>query len=280
MRLFLLIALAMLAFAANSILNRFALAQGAIDPGGFALLRLASGGLFLWGMVAAQGKRLASGGVSGVLSLAAYMLGFSFAYISLDTGVGALILFGGVQITMFAGALLAREHLPWTRWCGALVAFVGLVYLLWPTQGGTFSPFGVSMMVLAAIGWGVYSLIGKRAQDPLATTAGNFVFAIPLALAVAVFTAQDVSYSTLGIVLAVISGVVTSGMGYALWYAILPRIPSSVAAIAMLTVPVLASLGGVVFLSEAFTLQLMISTILVIAGVLISLKKPAVAVTN
>lgn len=278
MRLFLLVSLTMIAFAANSVLNRMALNQGAIDPAGFALVRLFSGAIFLWAATLWKGGHMTTSGTWGVLSLSAYMLGFSFAYLSLGTGIGALILFGGVQITMFLGALFSRENLPPARWIGAAIAFSGLVYLLWPQGAETFeiSTMGAAMMVLAAVGWGVYSLLGRHAVDPLATTAGNFVYAIPLALIAVAVTYPQAHYSPSGVLLAVLSGVVTSGMGYALWYAVLPRIPASIAAISMLTVPVIASLGGVVLVGESLGLKLVIATALVIVGVLVSLKPSSV----
>lgn len=278
MRLFFLILLAMIAFAANSVLNRLALAQGAIDPAGFALIRLVSGGLFLWAAVLWRGGALAPTGVWGVTSLAAYMLGFSFAYISLETGVGALILFAGVQITMFGGALVAREYLPPARWIGALIAFTGIVYLLAPgmSGGAPISISGAAMMIVAAVGWGVYSLVGRGVSDPLAATAGNFVWAIPLALLVALAEFSNVHLTVYGVLLAVLSGVVTSGMGYAVWYAVLPQIPASTAAISMLTVPVIAAIGGVLFVGEPLSLRLAIATILVILGVSVSLVTPSV----
>lgn len=268
----------MIAFAANSVLNRLALAQGAIDPAGFALIRLVSGGLFLWMVILWKGGVLAPNGVWGVASLAAYMLGFSFAYISLDTGVGALILFAGVQITMFSGALIARETLPPARWIGALIAFTGLVYLLAPSLSGNapVSISGAGMMIVAAVGWGVYSLIGRGVSDPLAATAGNFVWATPLAFVVVLVDFGNLHLTQYGVLLAVLSGVVTSGIGYAVWYAVLPQIPASLAAISMLTVPVIAAIGGVLFVGEPLSLRLAIATVLVISGVLVSLARPSV----
>jgi drug/metabolite transporter (DMT)-like permease len=273
MRLFLLIALAMIAFAANSVLNRLALAQGAIDPAGFALVRLLTGGVALWGMVLMRRGRLETSGVVGVVALAIYMLGFSFAYISLDTGVGALILFGGVQVTMFVGAVALREPVPLLRWVGATAAFSGLVYLLWP-NGAVRAPIalsGAALMGAAAVGWGVYSLLGRGVANPLAVTAGNFVAAIPLAVIVAAASHASASYSTMGVVLAGLSGIVTSGMGYALWYAVLPKISASVAAISMLSVPIIASLGGVLLVGETVSVRLIVATVVVLGGIGISL---------
>lgn len=274
MKLFLLTSLAMFAFAANSVLNRLALAEGAVDPASFALLRLASGSLALGVLVLLRGGHVPITGPKrgfGVASLALYMLGFSFAYVSLDAGTGALLLFGMVQVTMFAGALIAREPVPLARWIGAGVAFAGLAYLLWPTGAGDVPMGGAVVMLLAGLGWGGYSLVGRQAQDPLAATAANFLLATPLALLPLLLTLADLHISTQGILLAVTSGVLTSGLGYALWYGVLPRLPASVAAIAQLTVPVIAMAGGMVFLGEALTLRFVLASLLVLGGVGISL---------
>lgn len=178
----------MTAFAANSILNRAALASDAIGPGAFAVLRLASGAAMLLLLLALRARSLPNPGrphPGAIAGLAAYMLGFSYAYVALDAGLGALILFGGVQITMFLGAVLGREALPARRWLGAGVAFGGLLLLLWPA-GQAVPPEGqVALMGLAALGWGIYSLIGRGVADPLRATAGNFTYAVPLAVVVA-----------------------------------------------------------------------------------------------
>jgi drug/metabolite transporter (DMT)-like permease len=263
----------MIAFAANSVLNRLALAQGAIDPAGFALIRLVTGGAALWVLMFLRRDRLQSSGTLGIVALATYMLGFSFAYISLDTGVGALILFGGVQVTMFVGAVMLRERVPALRWVGATVAFGGLVYLLWP-DGDMRAPIalsGAALMAAAAVGWGVYSLLGRGVANPLAVTAGNFIYGIPLATIVVVATYSSANYTVIGVVLAALSGIVTSGMGYAIWFAVLPQISASLAAISMLSVPIIASLGGVLMVGEAVSVRLMISTVVVLTGIGISL---------
>ncbi|MDE0590279.1 DMT family transporter [Halocynthiibacter sp. C4] len=270
MKLILLTALTMVAFAANSVLNRLALADQAIDPASFAAIRIAAGALVLWLLVQLR-KGVIRFHLGGVVSLAAYTLGFSFAYVSLDTGVGALILFGGVQVTMFLGALVSREALPPARWVGAGVAFAGLMVLVWPGGAVTISPVGAGLMAAAAVGWGVYSLIGKGASDALANTASNFIFALPFGL-VALLIVPELHATGSGVVLAVISGAVTSGLGYALWYAILPRMSASIAAIVMLTVPVIATAGGVIFLGENVGLRFATATVLVLGGVLIAAK--------
>ncbi|WP_372887145.1 DMT family transporter [Shimia sp.] len=275
MRLVLLSLLTMTAFAANSVLNRLALAPGEMDPILFAALRLASGAGALGLMVVVrQGGAAFKKAFSpcGVASLLAYIFGFSLAYGVLDPGFGALILFAVVQITMFAGAVISRDRIPVARWIGAGLALGGLVWLLWPGQGVTVAVAPVLAMALAGVGWGVYSLLGRGARDPLSATAANFLFASPVALLLC-WGAGQWSAPLGGILLAILSGVVTSGLGYALWYRILPDLGASRAAVAQLSVPVIALAGGMVFLGEALTLRFTLAAALVILGVLISLRK-------
>ena len=272
MRLFALGALTMIAFAANSVLNRMALAGDLIGPAEFGAVRVLAGAITLAALVwwRRGTVRLAGPGrVTSVLALLVYIFGFTFAYVGLDAGLGALILFGMVQITMFGGALLAAEPVPGRRWAGAVLAFGGLVYLLAPGDAGVaFGP--AALMALAGIGWGVYSLAGRGAADALGATAANFVLAAPLALLVALL-AGFVQPSLAGLALAVLSGAVTSGLGYALWYAILPQLGASRAAVAQLSVPVIAALGGAALLGEAPSLRLALAGALVLGGVAISL---------
>ena len=269
MKLFALTLLTMLAFAANSVLNRLALAGGLIDPASFAIIRLFSGALILGLIVllksAARPALLSPRRWTSVAALLAYMLGFSFAYLSLDTGTGALILFGGVQITMFVGALVAKEHVPTLKWVGALVAAGGLAWFLWPAQDARIDPAGAALMGVAALGWGIYSLMGRGARNATAETAANFAIAAPFSL-LALFAATP-QVAPLGILLACLSGMVMSGLGYALWYAILPRLASSTAAVAQLSVPVLAALGGIALLDEALTLRFVIAALVVLGGI-------------
>jgi drug/metabolite transporter (DMT)-like permease len=275
MRLLLLTTLVMIAFAANSVLNRMALVGDATGPAAFALIRLAAGAVFLLAMTRLRAGAgvpwKTDGRVAGVLMLALYVLGFSFAYVSLETGTGALILFGGVQITMFAGALIAREAVPLARWIGAVIAFVGLAVLLWPAGGVVPDPVGALLMAGAAVGWGVYSLLGRTVADPLGSTAANFALALPIGVVVFFIVPGDLTPR--GAVLAVISGAVTSGAGYALWYTVLPRLQASVAAVAQLTVPVIAVAGGLVFLAEPVSLRFVAAAALVLAGIAISLRR-------
>jgi drug/metabolite transporter (DMT)-like permease len=267
MRLFLLTALTMLAFAANSVLNRWAVGPGHIGAVEFAMVRLVSGAvilavLVLWqrGGWAWPGPR---GRVAGALGLSAYLLGFSLAYRGLDAGTGALVLFGSVQVTMFAGALLSREAVPARRWAGAGLALAGLGLIAAP---GAADLLPLTLMAVAGVGWGVYSLAGRGATDPLAATAWNFLLAVPLVLPIGLWVPVAPPDGT-GLALAMVSGAVTSGLGYALWYAVLPRLGAARAAVAQLTVPVLAALGGAVVLAELPGLRFWLAAVLVPGGV-------------
>lgn len=212
-------------------------------------------------------------GAIGALSLALYMLGFSYAYVSLPAGIGALILFGGVQVTMFTGAVLLREEVPPQRWLGAALAFGGLIWLLWPGGGAAPPLAGSLLMAAAALGWGVYSLLGRGVGDALAASSLNFALAIPLGLLV--FSILPDQITVYGAFLAILSGGVTSGMGYALWYRILPQLGATRAAVAQLSVPLIAMAGGIVFLAEAVSLRFVVASLLVMAGVWVSMRPKA-----
>ncbi|WP_135449547.1 DMT family transporter [Tabrizicola caldifontis] len=266
MRLFLLTALTMLAFAANSVLNRWAVEPGHIGAVEFAAIRLMSGAVMLAALVLWQRGGIAwpemQGRLAGVLGLSAYLLGFSLAYRGLDAGTGALVLFGMVQVTMFAGALAGREGVPPRRWAGAALALAGLALIAAP---GAVALAPLALMAVAGVGWGLYSLAGRGARDPLAATAWNFVLALPFVLpfGLAGLAAPDAR----GLALAVVSGAVTSGLGYALWYAVLPGLGAARAAVAQLTVPVIAALGGAVLLAEPPGLRFWLAAVLVLGGV-------------
>ncbi|MEZ5999103.1 MAG: DMT family transporter [Hyphomonas sp.] len=273
MKLFLLTALTMVAFAANSILNRFALAGGAIDPGSFAAVRLASGTSALLALIALRRTKWAVWSPrrpAAALALATYMIGFSFAYITLGASVGALILFGGVQVVMFAGALTRRERIGAMRVLGACIAFAGLVWLLRPSGKSAPDLAGAALMATAAAGWGIYSLLGRGSANPTGDTAANFLFAVPVSL-LALVAVPHLTLSPTGLALAVTSGVVMSGLGYALWYSVLPRLQSSTAAVAQLSVPVIAAFGGIALLHEPLTARFLIASGLVLSGIAISL---------
>lgn len=274
MRLWLLTALAMAAFAANSLLNRYAVGMGQIDAVSFAVVRLLAGAVMLAAIVGLRG--LAGGVVwagwpgrlMGVLGLTVYLFGFSLAYTSLDAGAGALILFGAVQITMFAGALVAGDGVPRLRWLGAGLAFAGLAVLLWPGMGIPLSLRHAGMMAVAGLGWGVYSLAGRRAGDPLAATTANFVLAVPLGIAAGfALGMMPAGLTGPGVALAVVSGAVTSGLGYALWYAVVPRLGAGRASVAQLSVPVLTAAAGAGLLGEPMDARLVLAGLCVLGGV-------------
>jgi drug/metabolite transporter (DMT)-like permease len=279
MRLLLLTALTMVAFAANSLLNRAALTDGGIDAVSFGTVRLWAGAVTLVLLGVVLRGRVALGGpgrLSGVLGLVLYIYGFSVAYVALDAGLGALLLFGTVQVTMFAGSLIGGERPPLLRWLGAALAFSGLAWLLWPGGSVAVSLVHGTAMVIAGFGWGVYSLAGRKAEDPLLSTGANFVLAAPLGFLLGLLipvspdaTAPEVT----GLVLAILSGAVTSGLGYALWYHVLPELKGSVAAVAQLTVPVIAMAGGMVFLGETLTGQFALAALIVLGGVGLSVLK-------
>ena len=276
-RLVALVALTMVAFAANSVLNRMALAGTATGPAAFAAIRLAAGAAVLGVLTLHRGgmARLRAGlAPRNALALAVYMLGFSFAYVTLDAGIGALLLFGGVQITMFAGSVLAGDRIPLARWLGAGIAFLGLVTLLWPI-GATAPPLtGAALMLAAAVGWGCYSLLGRGSRDPLAVTAGAFLLALAPALLGLGLAPGQVDGP--GAALALVSGAVTSGLGYALWYSLLPRLAPSVAAVVQLTVPVIAALAGALLLGETPGLRDALAAALVLGGVAVAITAPSV----
>ena len=276
MRLFLLTTLTMVAFAANSVLNRVALADGDMEATLFGVIRLVSGALMLGLLLFLRGKGIAlklRQTVFPVLALLAYIFGFSAAYGALDPGFGALVLFSIVQVTMFAGALLAREHVPAGRWAGAVLALAGLAWLLWPNGEIAFSLPHVAVMALAGIGWGIYSLLGRTAKDPLGATAMNFILAALVGLVWLGISGAHDAVTMPAVALAVVSGALTSGLGYALWYQLLPALGAARAAVAQLSVPVIALAGGALFAGEALTMRFLLASALVMAGVLVSLRR-------
>lgn len=262
-----LTSLAMIAFAGNSLLCRQALKHTAIDPASFTAIRLISGALVLWLLVrmkhnAPQGK----GNWASAFALFAYAAGFSFAYISLSAASGALLLFGAVQVTMIGHGLWIGERLRALQVFGVLLAFGGLVGLLLP--GLSAPPLtGASLMIGAGIAWGVYSLRGKGAGDPTRVTAGNFMRAVPITIVLSVFTLNFATFDTAGVYLAIASGALASGLGYAIWYTVLPALKNTSAASVQLSVPVIAAIGGVVFLSEPLTLRLVFASVAILGGI-------------
>lgn len=268
-RLVAITALVMVAFAANSILNRAAVGGGHAGPLDFAALRVLSGAAMLGLLAARRGGAgwLRAMRAVNVAALTVYLLAFSLAYLALPAGAGALILFAAVQVTMFGGAVAGAEAIPARRWIGAGLALSGLAWMLLPGTGG-LDPGAGALMALAGAGWGVYSLRGRAGGAPLDTTAASFLGAAPFcALAWAMLPGAASGPDAAGIALALVSGGVTSGLGYALWYAIVPDLGATRAAVAQLSVPVIAVVAGVILLGEAVTWRLALSCLLVLGGI-------------
>lgn len=203
-----------------------------------------------------------------------YMVFFSFAYVSLSAGTGALILFGAVQLTMFIASLRSGEPFPLLSWLGLAVAIVGLIYLVSPGLTAP-DPLGALLMAVAGMAWGFYSLLGRGATDPLRATAGNFVYAAPLALIASMVFLSQLGFSLTGVMLAVASGALASGCGYAIWYAALSGLSGTRAATVQLSVPVIAAIGGVVWLDETISIRLLLASTAVLSGVAIVLMRRA-----
>lgn len=279
LRLFALTLFAMLAFAGNSLLCRLALKQTTIDPATFVAIRVVSGALMLWLVLALrrQSERL-EGSWAGALALLAYALAFSFAYTHIPAGTGALLLFGAIQISMILYGLTIGERLAPLQCVGMALAIAGLVALMLP---GTDAPpvFYGFLMILSGVAWSIYSLLGRGARNPVAATAGNFIRAAPVALALllAQFVMSHVRLDAAGAAYAVASGAVTSGLGYILWYAALKQLNVTRAATVQLSVPVLAALGGTLFLDEPLTVLLVAASALVLAGVSLVILNKRVA---
>ena len=266
--------LAMIAFAANSVLCRVALGGAAIDAASFSSVRLAAGALTLALMTAATGRgaaicTLGNWPSAGLLFL--YAVPFSFAYLTLSTGTGALLLFGAVQATMILAGLLAGERPHPLEWTGLAVALAGLVYLVFPGLTAP-APAGSALMLTAGVAWGCYSLRGRGSGDPIGTTTGNFVRAVPFAVAVSAALLSRVHLSPRGLGLACASGAITSGCGYVIWYAALRGLSATRAATVQLSVPILAAAGGVLFLAEAVSLRLVLSGVTILGGVGLALS--------
>ena len=262
--------LALIAFAANSVLCRLALGEKTIDASSFTTIRLLSGAivlLLITGISSNKSKATTKGSWSASLMLFLYAITFSFAYITLDTGTGALILFGSVQITMILLSLISGNRLHIIEWTGITISFAGFVYLILPGVS-TPSTTGFLLMTTAGIAWGIYTLKGRGSNNPLTDTAYNFFRTIPLVIILAIVTMQNAQYSFEGIVLAVLSGGIASGIGYAIWYVALGGLSSTQAAVVQLLVPVIAAFGGVIFVSEVVTLRLTISATMILGGIL------------
>ncbi len=266
---------ALFAFAGNSVLCRLALGEGQIDAASFTVIRLLSGIITLVIiLLLTQGakkplqKNASKGSWTAALMLFVYAIAFSYAYVSLDTGTGALVLFGAVQITMLLMAILSGNRLHYVEWIGVVTAFGGFVYLVLPSVS-TPSLTGFILMTVAGIAWGFYSLKGKGSKHPLDDTAYNFLRTLPLVAILLALTIQQSHLSQTGIALAVVSGAVTSGIGYTLWYIALGGLTSTQAAVLQLLVPVIAAIGGVMFAGEMISARLVVASLLVLGGILL-----------
>lgn len=274
----LLTALAMVAFAANSLLCRLALGDQQIDAASFTTVRVISGAITLSLIMLPQWRRRersARFDWGASLMLFAYMIFFSFAYLSLSAGTGALLLFGSVQLTMLFAALRAGERFTTGSWTGLLLAVAGLVYLVSPGITAP-DPLGAVFMAVAGLAWGLYSLIGRRAGNPLESTANNFILAAPMGIAVSLMFLGDLQLSSRGVLLAVTSGAIASGLGYVTWYAALRGLTSTRAATVQLSVPVIAAIGGVLLLAEPVSLRLVLASAATLGGIaLVLLQRTA-----
>lgn len=264
---------ALIAFAANSVLCRMALLDGNIDAASFTVVRIVSGAVTLAVLVALRNPSLllvrpnwAAGS-----ALFAYMVLFCLAYIALGAGTGALVLFGFVQLTMMSVAVLQKEPFPPMAWLGLAVSVAGVIYLVRP---GTEAPDAVASLQMAGAGvaWGAYSVIGRGSKNPLQDTASNFLLCVPFALILMLLFWQDQVLTNKGLWLAIASGALASGCGYAIWFRTLPQLTTAQASILQLSVPVIASLGGVMFLAETITSRLIIASVLVLGGIALVLR--------
>jgi len=294
LQVWLLTALALLAFAGNSVLCRLALMDGLMDPAGFTLWRLGSGMLVLLLMVGlrrsavhpTESRGIFSGTqprqqMMGSLALFVYMAGFSWAYVQLTTGAGALVLFGSVQLTLMALARISGQRLKITEYLGALLAFLGLLYLLLPAWG-TPTVFNFALMALAGMAWSYYTRLGQASDTPLATTTVYFIGTLPLVLLLVWFRFEPAAWSQQGVLLAITSGALTSAVGYAIWYWVLPALSTMQAGVLQLLVPLLAALGGVLFAAEALTMRMALAAVMILGGLWVvtrsrQARKPAAA---
>ena len=265
---------ALIAFAANSVLCRLALGEATIDAASFTTIRLVSGALVLL-LVNAAGKTRAvvdSGNWTSALMLFLYAVTFSFAYISLNTGTGALILFASVQATMIIFAIYKDERLGLMGSLGLFAALAGLSYLVFPGLTAP-SPSGAALMAVAGISWGIYSLRGRGSRSPVTVTRDNFLRSTPFVLLISLIFLDNLYITFTGAFFAALSGGLTSAIGYVIWYAALRNHSATSAALVQLLVPVLAALGGVVLLSEALTVRLLLSSAMIIGGVALALTQ-------
>jgi len=280
MKTTMLFLVALLAFAGNSIIARYALLDNSIDPASFIWLRIVSGALALWLLVAildrsssVKALQTSKGNWWGALTLSIYAIAFSFAYVVLETGFGALVLFAAVQLSMFGINLVQGASVRVREWLGSVIAFVGLAYLVAPSLQLPESWLSVVLMIIAGTAWGFYSINGRGSATPLIDTTYNFSCAIVVVTFALMCFLPDLQVTSKGVGLALLSGAVTSGLGYAVWYLVLPRLHVSTAAIGQLSVPLIATVGGIIVADETITSRLSIAALLIIGGILINVLK-------
>ena len=282
MRTFLLTFIAMSAFAGNSLLCRWALKDTFIDPASFTSIRIISGALVLWIIYKLRytvhaGHSAAKGNYTSSFALFTYATAFSFAYVNLSTGTGALLLFAAVQITMILYGLWQGERFGMQKIIGLIIATAGVICLLLPSVSAPHLTDSL-LMLTAGVAWAIYSLRGKRATDALIVTTSNFLRATIFTLGLSLIFITKVRIDTTGILLAAVSGAITSGIGYVVWYAALQRLNITNAAIVQLSVPIIVAIGGAIFLSDLITLRLLIASIATLGGIGLVLMERAKAV--
>lgn len=282
MQTFVMTALALIAFAANSVLCRLALAGDEIDPASFTMVRLFSGAITLLFILSLQSKSVkaalpnlrdcvrSNGSWYGALALFAYAVTFSYAYITLDTATGALILFGSVQVSMLAKSILTGTRLNKFEWLGMLLACSGLAYLLLP-QANTPALLGFILMLLSGTSWAAYTIVGQQSGDPLKATTSNFVRSLPFVVVLMSVLMFEMNFTEYGVWLAITSGAITSGLGYAIWYKAIKSLTSIQSGVVQLLVPIIAAAGGIVFASEQVSNELVIASLLTLGGILLVL---------
>ncbi|WP_057832906.1 DMT family transporter [Colwellia sp. TT2012] len=284
LKIILITILSLLAFAANSLITRFALEKTSIDEASFIMLRVVSGALFLWLFVTIKNHKapLQSGSWLAAAALFIYAVSFTYGYGLIAAGTGALLLFGSVQITMTLVGYREGERLNRVQLIGFVLALAGLVILMLP---GIRAPsfIGALLMCISGIAWGIYTLQGRGASDPAAATAGNFIKAAPMAILlwfiVNLVDHGSINLDSTGAFYALFSGIITSGMGYIIWYSILPELKAIQAAVVQLSVPILVTLAGAMLLNEAITLRVVLASCAILSGTILVLtcKKSSTA---
>lgn len=265
----------LIAFALNSVFARLALLDGAIDEASYTAVRIIAGAIMLALLVIIGRKEqlktvIAGGNWISAAALFIYAITLSFAYVGIETGLGALVLFACVQATMIGWALFKGDRPLPLEWLGLVVAMGAFIWLVSPGLEAP-DPFSTFLMALSGVAWGIYSLRGQGNSDPLLATAGNFVMSVPMSLLLALIFLSQLESNFYGFALAVASGALTSGLGYAIWYRVLPQIGSTQGAIVQLAVPVIAGFGGLLFAAEPFTSRFIIASVLILGGVAIAI---------